>query len=282
MPNSIPFLALIAICAIAFSVLLLHKRAAWPVILLFSFSGMIYVFEFFIFVWKDSYRYSPHLLKIPYYDNVLGAIFSNLLSVPVAALYIAVCHLSWRWIVCLALAYGGVEWLFVHLGIYQHHWWRTWYTILALLLFFRLARQWPIWLAERSRAFQFVTLLMFTWSVAATYMYLLGVAGIRIYHIGYFQDPYHDDIFFSAMYGFFKAAVLSVTVTVTRHLWGRLGSLIIIFVADLILMQLGILRSIVPLWQYWLIYASCCLFVLWLAAVSNRKLAQYKRSPYIK
>ncbi|REE55363.1 hypothetical protein A8990_17215 [Paenibacillus taihuensis] len=276
MPNSIPFLILIAVCAIAYSVLLFHKRAAWPVILLLSYSGMIYVFEFFIFIWKDSYRYSPHLLSIPYYDNALGAVFSNLLSVPVVSLFVAVYRLSWRWIVCLSLAYGGVEWLFLHWGIYQHNWWRTWYTILSLMLFFMLTRQWKIWLAGRSRLFKFVTLLMFAWSVVATLVYTLAVTGVRIFHIGYFQDPYHDDIFFSAIYAFFKAAVLSVTVTVTLRRWRRLSSLLIILAAHLILMQLGILRVLIPLWQYWLIYMPCCLFVLWLVAVSSRKLEQFR------
>ncbi|MBO7743589.1 hypothetical protein I8J29_05240 [Paenibacillus sp. MWE-103] len=276
MPNAMPYLVLIAICAIASSVLLVHKRAAWPLILLLSFSGMIYVFEFYIFVLKDCYRYSPHLLAIPYYDNVLGAVFSNLLSVPVAALFIAVYRLSWRWIVGLSLAYGGVEWLFLQLGIYQHHWWRTGYTILALILFFRFARQWLVWLAERGRAFRFVTLLMFAWSVVATVVFTLAVTGIRVFHSGYFQDPYRDDIFLSAMYGFFKAAVISVTVTATRHHWRRLISLAVILAANLVLMKLGILRVRIPLWQYWLIYGPCCLLVLWLVAVGNRKLEQFR------
>lgn len=275
MPNSIPYLILVAISVIALSALMLHKRAAWPLILLLSFSGMIYVFEFFIFVWHDSYRYFPHIIAISYYDNALGAVVSNLLTVPVAATYAAVYRLSWRWIVCLALAYGGIEWSFLRLGVYEHHWWKISFTIVALLFFYRIARQWPIWLSGRSRAIMFVTLVMFSWSVVGTLVYALALNGIRIFQIGYFADPYHDDIFFSAMYGFLKAVVLASFVTAARRPWSRAASLLVIFAAHLVLMRLGIIKILLPLWQYWLIYAPCCIAVLCLVAVVHNKLERF-------
>ncbi|WP_308639356.1 hypothetical protein [Paenibacillus silvisoli] len=278
MSNAIPYFVLVAVCAIAFSILLFHKRAVWPLILLLSFSGMIYMFEFYIFVWQDSYSYSPELLDNTYYDNVLGAVFSNLLAVPVAAAFIAIYRLSWQWIVGLSLAFGGVEWLFLRLGIYQHDWWRTGYTIVTLLIFFLFARQWLVWLSRRSRAFHFVTLSMFAWSVVATLVFTLAVSGIRIYHIGLFADPYHDDIFFSAIYGFIKAIILSVAVTVTRNRWLRGSSLLLILLMHLVLMRLDILKIMIPMWQYWLIYAPCCMFVLWLVAASDRKLELFRIS----
>ncbi|WP_133257528.1 hypothetical protein [Paenibacillus montanisoli] len=275
-PNSIPYLILVALCAIALLILLIHKRAAWPLILLLSFSGMIYVFEFFIFILHDCYRYSPHLVGISYYDNALGAVCSNLLAVPVAAAYIAVYRLNWRWIVCLALAFGGIEWSFLQLGVYEHYWWKTAYTILLLLVFFRFSRQWPIWLSGRYRAIEIITLLMFAWSVLGTLVYALALTGVRIFHIGYFEDPYHDDIFFSAIDAFFKAIALTVGVTVTRQPWGKAGSLLVIFLTHVVLMRLGILKIMIPLWQYWLIYAPCCIAVLWLVAASDRKLDRFR------
>lgn len=276
MPNFVPYLILVAISMIALTVLLFHKRPAQPLILLFSFSGMIYVLEFIIFVWHNSYRYFPHIVGISYYDNVLGAVVSNLLSVPIAATYAAVFRLRWRWIICLAFAYGGIEWMFLQLGIYEHYWWKTMYTVIAFLLFFRFASQWPIWLSGRSRTIKFITLTMLTWSVVGTLVFLLALAGIRIFHIGLFEDPYHDDIFFSAIYGFFKAVVLAAGVTASRQPWSRAVSLLVIFAGNIVLMQLGILKIMVPQWQYWLIYAPCCFIVLWLVSRSNDKLKQFK------
>jgi hypothetical protein len=275
MPNFIPYLILAAISIIALSILLFQKRAAWLLILLLSFSGMIYVFEFSIFVWQNSYSYFPHIVGISYYDNVLGAVVSNLLAVPVAATYVAVFRLSWLWIVCLAFAFGGIEWTFLQLGIYEHDWWRTVYTILALILFFRFARQWPIWLSGRNHAIMFITLAMFTWSIVGTLVYSLALTGIRIFHIGLFEDPYHDDIFFSALYGFFKAIVLTGGVTASRLQWKRAASLLVIFAAHIVLMRLGILKIMLPLWQYCLIYFPCCFTVLWLVSVSSHKLERF-------
>ncbi|MCA0753543.1 hypothetical protein KP806_00650 [Paenibacillus sp. N4] len=280
MPNSIPYLILTAFSVIAISVLMLHKRAAWPLILLLSFSGMIYVFEFFIYLWFDSYRYFPRLVGIPFYDSTLGAVVSNLLAVPVAAAYVAVYRLSWRWIVCLALIFAGIEWLFLELGIYEQYWWKTAYTLIAQLFFFRLARQWPIWLAGRGRVIRFVTLLMISWSVAATLVFVLALTGIRIFHIGYFADPYHDDLFISAIYSFLKAVVLASFVTAGRRPLTKAISLLVIFAAHIVLMRLGIIKIMIPLWQFWLIYAPCCTAVLCLIAVIRHKLERFGTKSY--
>lgn len=272
MSNSTPYFILGTISILAILPLFLHKRAAWPLILLFSFSGMIYVFEFYIFVLHNSYRYFPHIVDISYYDNVIGAVVSNLLTVPVAATYISVYKLNWKWIVSFAFIYGGIESLFLRLDVYEHHWWKTPYTIIALLIFFRFAREWLVWLSGRNRAIRFVALDMFTYSVVATIVFTLALSGIRIFKFGHFDDPYRDDIFFSAIYSFFKAFVLTVGVTASHRLWSRAASLLVIFVAQLVLMRLGIINVMIPLWQYWLIYAPCCCIVLWLVVISYRKL----------
>jgi hypothetical protein len=46
---------------------------------------------------------------------------------------------------------------------------------------------------------------MTAWSL----IYLLAVIGIRTFQTGVFEDVYRDDIFTAAMYGFFKAFLLS-------------------------------------------------------------------------
>ncbi|MCR2805829.1 hypothetical protein [Paenibacillus soyae] len=276
MPNFLPYLLLVAISMIAFVILLFRQRTVRPLILLLAFSGFIYLFEFFIFVWSDSYSYSPGLVKIPYYDSVLGAVVSNLLSVPIAATFIAVYRLNWRWMACLAFAYGGVEWTFLQLGVYEHHWWRTAYTIIAMLVFFLFARQWPIWLSGRSRTIPFVTLVMLAWSVVGTLVFFMALAGMRMFHIGVFEDPYHDDIFFSSIYGVFKAIVFAAGVTATRRPWKRAATLLVIFAAHISLLQIGILKILVPQWQYWLLYGPCCCTVLWLVSASSRKLERFR------
>ncbi|MDR6879244.1 hypothetical protein [Bacillus sp. 3255] len=276
MPNSLPYLILVAVCTIALSVMLLHKRALSPLILLLSYSGMIYVFEFFIFVLFHSYSYSPKIVGTSYYDNVLGAVFSNLISVPAAAAYVAVYQLSWRWIAFFAFAFGAIELSFLRLGIYEHHWWRTAYTIVSLIIFFRLARQWPIWLSGRHQAIKFVTLVMFAWSVVATMIFVFALTNIRIYHVGIFEDPYHDDIFFSAMYGFVKALLLAVAVTVSHRLWRRALWLLLLIAAQFILMHLGLLKVMLPLWQYWLIYIPCCITVMSIVALCKHKLDRFQ------
>ncbi|KRE99401.1 hypothetical protein ASG89_27975 [Paenibacillus sp. Soil766] len=272
MLNFVPYLILVAISMSSFVILLFQKRSTWPLFLLLAYSGMIYLFEFFIFVCFNSYRYIPQVVSIPYYDNAVGAIISNLLSVPVAATYITVYRLSWIWIICLAFLFGGIELLFLRLGVYEQSWWRTIYTIVALLFFFLLARKWPSWLSRGKRVFKLVTLAMFAWSIVATLVFLFALSGIRIFHIGLFQDPYHDDIFVSAIYCFIIAIILTIGVSVPRHPWSSSASLFIIFAMQIVLIRIGLLKILILLWQYWLINVSCYCIILGIVLAGNHKL----------
>lgn len=275
MPNFVPYLILATLSLAALGALLLHFRAARPLILFLSYAGMIYVFEFFVLICFDSYSYFPHLIDIAYYDNVTGAVVSNLLAVPIAAVYVAIFRWKWRWIAVLSLGYGGIDWLFIQLGIYEHHWWNTAYTILGVFFFFLLARQWLMWLSGSSRAMKFITLTMFAWSVTGTLVYALALTGIRMFHIGVFEDPYHDDVFTGGIYVFLKTVVLVVGATVTHRRWSRAASLLVVFAAQLLLLQIGILKLMIPLWQYGLLYAPCCIFVSWLISATRRKLERF-------
>ena len=171
-----------------------------------------------VYVLLDSNRYYPHFVGKAYYDSTFGAVVSNLLAVPVAATFVAIYRFPWsgRW--GLALGFGGIEWLFLRLGVYELHWWKIPYTILALIFFYWIAPLWLDRLRQGRSGYAFVTLQMYAWSIVGTFTFAIAVSGVRLFRPGVFEDPYRDDIFVTAMLGFGIATALALAVYATRSL----------------------------------------------------------------
>jgi len=76
--------------------------------------GLGYAIEYCIYVLLESYVYEPRILaRDPYYDNNMGAIFSNFLTLPATATFIAAFSLNWMWVPVFAAFVAGIEWLFL-------------------------------------------------------------------------------------------------------------------------------------------------------------------------
>ena len=115
------------------------QAAAFYVTLL----GMALWLETVLLVFSRAYIYYPIIVIDPAlkYDDVLvGNLFSQF-SVAASMLLVSVLRLRFRWYVVLAMAYGAVEEMFLALGIYEHFWYSTWYTVALLPFAFLLARK---------------------------------------------------------------------------------------------------------------------------------------------
>lgn len=270
MTNSIPYLILtfLAISTLAF--LLIRTRSLLNAVLFLSFAGMIYVFEYTIFVCFDAYTYYPQIFADPYLDSMIGSFVSNFLTVPVISLTIAVFDLRLPWAVFFALFMVGVEWLFLHLGIYDHNWWRLTYSLCAFLFFFRLARFWAGKVRQGKPVFRFFTFFLFalivTDSLAALQLYLR----ISSFHIGVFADPTRDSAFFTLPYAFMNSLLLANAVYWTGKLRWAFGALLAIFVIHVLLIKLGILSILVSPGVYWLLAASASLPAAWVILYGAR------------
>jgi hypothetical protein len=108
-----------------------------------TLTGMTLWLETFLLIFFKAYAYYPHIVTDPAhaYDDILAGNLFSQFSVGASMLMVAVLRLKPRWYVALALAYGGIEALFVALGVYQHGWYQTWYTVALLPFVFWLARK---------------------------------------------------------------------------------------------------------------------------------------------
>ncbi|WP_134685696.1 hypothetical protein [Brevibacillus migulae] len=270
MPNYIPYLLIILVCFSMFLWLIARTRSYQTVILYLTYVGMVYIFEYFVLVILDAYAYIPHFIANPYLDNMLGAFVSNFVIVPVLASLIAVLQLHVGWIIAISLLLCGIEWLFLQLGIYQLHWWKISYTFPGLLFFFWLTRLWYRKVMDGNRIYQYITFLMFTFTVVDSAVFLLLLSGIRQFQPGVYENMYRDDVFFSALYAFIKMLVLANSIYWSAKLRFAFIAIGAILVGQFSLIQAGILKLYVPYGTFLLIYLFACTLIICLLRYTRR------------
>ncbi|MGP4040762.1 hypothetical protein ACTWP4_12835 [Gracilibacillus sp. D59] len=265
MPNYVPYLILTIVSITILTIIMVHKRQFGLTVLFLCFSGIVYIAELFVMIIGNSYFYSPEVLSVQYYDNVLGAIVSNLFVIPTLGVVAAVYQLRLRWFILFAVTLVGVEWLFEWLDIYHANWWRKEYTFIGTLFFFSLAKFWMRALQLGTKWSRFLSLWMQGWCGAATIMYIMSVASIRLYQFGFFENVYRDGIFISAIMGLIKGLLFAVAVILFRKLRWRLLAPILVYGIDLPLYYFGVLVVEIPFWIYTMVYLMLATFLLWWA-----------------
>ena len=142
-------------------VLARNRRLAFG--LYFILAGIVLTFETMILIFGKAYAYYPMLLQTSPdpFDRVLAGNLFSQFSVAATALLVAILDLDFRWSLLLAAAYGLIEELFLALGIYSHNWYRTWMTVLGLLLYFQLAKTLAAFLLRSVRPVAFYGCIFF-------------------------------------------------------------------------------------------------------------------------
>jgi hypothetical protein len=109
----------------------------------FTLVGIVLNFENIILIYFKSYTYYPMILRnarYPFDDALAGNLFSQF-SVAATVLLVVIYNLKYYWYFIFAVIYGIIEEAFIALGIYTHHWYRTWMTVISLLFAFWLAKR---------------------------------------------------------------------------------------------------------------------------------------------
>lgn len=266
MPNYIPYLTLIFIAAAILITAIVRTKRFRTFVLFLSFAGMIYIFEYFIVVILDAYEYFPHILSNRYHDSMLGAVTSNLM-VPSVAILFGVFQLRAHWMVMFALLFGCIEQIFLHLGVYKHYWWKTTYTVVALLFFFWFVRLFARKINEGQRVFRYIAYLMYTFALADSLVFILILLGYRLFHAGLFSNIYRDDIFVTVIFAFAKALVMVNALYWTKQVrWSLLLlAMSVILALNYALIRLDILQIYISYWIYYVVYLFCCFVVVGLS-----------------
>ena len=159
-----------------------------------TLSGMTLWLETVLLIFLKSYAYYPGIITDParWYDDILAGNLFSQFSIAASMLMVAVLRLKTRWYIVLALAYGAMEILFQMLGIYEHFWYRTWYTVALLPFAFWLARKMYDRLCGGLRPMYYYIYVAFALFalVVITLWWGLGLADIQLGNDKLLADPH--------------------------------------------------------------------------------------------
>lgn len=272
MYHVIPYLGLIIVFVPLVIWVLARKKEPGLFTVYFTYTGMVYVVEFFVLVVFDSYNYKPMILSVPYYDNILGAVISDMVAVPAVALAVAVFHLNKIWCVMLGGVFGVIEWLFVKLQIYEPHWWKLPYTVIVFTVFFLLARLWLRKIQERYHpVMHFLSMFLPAFVLVATILFVSGILNLHLDYIGVFTDKYRDSVFVASIYGAVESLAFAVAqFRFHKNLWWNLSAVMYSIVFEYALEHLGVIHVLVQSWVYYGMQFSCSLLVAFALFYMNR------------
>lgn len=156
--------------------------------LLMSNIGFSYLFEYFVLNIFKAYTYKPKIMKNSYHDNIFGAILSQAIFVPFTAVFLTSQKIGWIGKGLTGGYFSLVELIFLRLGIYKHHWWKTVYTFMLIPLYFKWSDIWNHYLVKNKSIVRFVSLFLMNMVTEANLLFFF--AGFRKLRFG--RGKYHS------------------------------------------------------------------------------------------
>jgi hypothetical protein len=95
--------------------------------------GFVYTIESILLGLNGgAYSYYPMVSKDSFIDNVIGNHFSQV-SICTTLVLLVIYKLRTIWYFGIAAIYYIIELIFLRLGIYEHHWYKTWITFVGII-----------------------------------------------------------------------------------------------------------------------------------------------------
>ncbi|MGE5675419.1 MAG: hypothetical protein ACM3XM_16335 [Mycobacterium leprae] len=281
MPNAFWYVML-ALSALTPFVYALWKVRDKKIIATYSFlGGITFIAEYVVFTLLHSYEYMPHILDRNYFDDVMGAFFSDAFVIPMTGSVVAAFQLRFRSICLVAVIIGLIEELFLTLGLYRHIWWRTLFTVVGAVLWFVVAKRLYPLLHRRMPGLLHALLIYLasTFVHASIVFFVVALFGAYRYQVGWFQDQTRGHVAFATTY-ILGWGLIFTPLVVFRLRWGwRILVLLLTLPADWLLWRSGILH-LTPRWSlfHFLVMRLAVLFVL---DAYNRFILDHNRPPEI-
>ncbi|WP_338781286.1 hypothetical protein [Metabacillus sp. FJAT-52054] len=240
MPNIFGYLLILVFSVGLFAVCLIKDKRGSLILWLFN-SGLCYLFELIVYVLFNCYIYKPNVFRDSFIDSTFGSIFSQGLSVPIAATFGSIYNIKARYTAGFALFFSLIEILFLTLDIYEHHWWRTYYTFFLIPVLFYISKAWYSLLKKELRLVIILTqyVCMITISITITWL-LYALQPTVIFMTGLFAENSRDHTFANGIYSIF-ISILYTAIPYSRRLSWKILYFLSILLADCLLLRLHIL-----------------------------------------
>jgi hypothetical protein len=215
-----------------------------PAISLISFliMGLLIIGEFFILTVFGAYAYKPEVFTDYFADDLVAYVLGNYFVWAGAANLVVNFSLGNRWIFLLASFFMLIETLFLNLGIFELHWWRTYMTGISVLQGMNLIKIWIAKLNEKpyKKVLRYMTFYVLAILFIHAPTYILLLTGKQHYSEGWDEDFYRDSSLFALPYHVVIAFIYVYFGCVLKK-GVRLVPILSFLLSDFILVKMGIL-----------------------------------------
>lgn len=225
--------------------ILIFIKVKYPKLVLAMFitiTGVVFAFEMSI-AGFHAYEYSPKIIpQSPYDDSVAGNYFSQY-SVSATALLIAVYGLKNHWYVLFAAAYAIIEDLFVKLEIYKQYWYKTWMTVIGLLILFWIVKKIYESSSEHiGRIWLYIYIYFGLTSLHVNTMWLARVLGIHSFGSAPFSaNAMKYGVFISGGYMLIVGITIMAIYFSKIRWWWRAVVILLLYIIHYIAYKLGLM-----------------------------------------
>ncbi len=238
--HSTPFLLLLCIHFIMLCLLLTKSKMKHKKMLLIANIGLAYLFEYVVLNVLRGYRYRPKLLKKPPFDNMLGAILSQAIYVPITATFLSVFKKNWYWKAFFITYFSIIEHFFIHLKVYTVNWWKPIYTMFFLPIAFFISDELKKALEKENdyvkKCIHYLAILV----VHVTCLYIKAVNKKVKFKYGFFHT-YKKHFLLAPIYSMSQAALLTIT-SAKQGIYPKAAMLFASFITDAIIYHYGFVK----------------------------------------
>ncbi|MHB1391690.1 MAG: hypothetical protein ACYCYE_01165 [Clostridia bacterium] len=241
-------LAVIGVVIAAFAIY--TKRHTYKISTLVLFclfaTCITWIGEYVVLGIFNSYAYKPGISTDPWAENLAGHLFLNSTMFPAAATLMVVHSYRYVGISLITAVFILAEYLFVKLGIYEHHWWRYYMSGINIVAFLLISRKWFTNIKDARRklprllTFYFVGMLII--HTPNPFLLLLGKQYYSLELINNIvENRYLSSTLFSFSYHLIEASLLVFFVCVLDKWYWKLVPFVIAYVGQIILAKMNIL-----------------------------------------
>jgi len=232
--NTIWFILLFVTSVISV-ILILYKtnNVKFTIAFLFSILGFTFLLEVILVISLRAYSYHPKIVSDLFLDNVFGNYFSQI-SISSTSLLIAVYNPPYIWYSIFALIYYLIEELFVKLGIYEHFWYKSIYTLFGFIPFFWLIKKWYAKVKDSmDNVMNYISLFLSIFAInSLTIILSQRLLGIQIFKGNLFADISKDHTTTGLVYQFFEINLLMILYRSKLHWIMKAMALISLFIVQ--------------------------------------------------
>lgn len=235
------------VCAVYAIFIKKHSYKISTLLVFYLFAASIaWAGEFLVLGLFNSYAYKTGIFKDIWAQNLLGHLILNTTLYPSIAVIMVAFSFGYGWIAFSAVLFTVIEYVFIKLGLYEHHWWKYYMTTITVVTI--------LWIDKKlfhkikdgcsgfTRAVTFYFVAMIEVHIPAPILLLLSKQYYTISFIDkFFGNLYLSSIVIIFIYHLIEAGLLVLFTVKLKKWYFKVFPFIISIGVQTVLFNMGIL-----------------------------------------